>query len=61
MVEDTDLCRHVLSIVEPWTVVRVEMNIADRRVDVWVAHPDGTNWPCPECCQTLSLFDNEEE
>jgi transposase len=61
MVKDTDLYRHLLGVVEPWTVVRVEMNIADRRVDVWVAHPDGTHWPCPECGQTLSLFDHAEE
>ncbi len=60
MLEDIDLCRYVPSIVEPWTVDRVEMSIADRRVDVWVAHPDGTHRPCPECGQSRFLFDHEE-
>jgi transposase len=61
MVKDTDLYRHLLGIVEPWSVERVDMNVADRRVDVWVAHPAETRWACPECGQILSLFDHAEE
>lgn len=61
MVKDTELYRHLLGIVEPWSVERVEMSVPDRRVDVWVAHPPATRWACPECGQLLPLFDHAEE
>ncbi|EQD46612.1 transposase IS204/IS1001/IS1096/IS1165 family protein, partial [mine drainage metagenome] len=61
MVKDTELYRHLLGIVAPWSVERVEMSVAERRVDVWVAHPAETRWACPECGQLLSLFDHAEE
>lgn len=61
MVKDVELYRHLMGIVEPWTVDRVEMNVKDRRVDVWITHPAGSQWPCPICGLTLSLFDHAEE
>jgi transposase len=61
MVQDTELYRHLLGIVAPWTVERVEMDPKGRRVDVWAAHPAGERWPCPECGQPLALFDHAEE
>lgn len=61
MVQDTELYRHLLGIVAPWTVDRVELDPNERRVDVWAVHPAGERWPCPECGQPLSLFDHAEE
>ncbi|EQD79694.1 transposase IS204/IS1001/IS1096/IS1165 family protein, partial [mine drainage metagenome] len=61
MVKDTELYRHLLGIVAPWSVERVEMSVAERRVDVWVSHPPEIRWACPECGQLLSLFDHAEE
>ena len=61
MVQDTELYRHLLGIVAPWTVDRVELDPSERRVDVWAVDPSGERWPCPECGQPLSLFDHAEE
>ena len=61
MVKDMELYRHLLGIVEPWTVDRVEMNPTEHRVDVWAVHPAEVHWPCPDCGQSLSLFDHAEE
>jgi transposase len=58
---DTELYRHLLGIEPPWTVARVELNQADQRVDVWVAHDDGVKWPCPECGRALPVYDHAEE
>ncbi|MEW6501417.1 MAG: ISL3 family transposase [Thermodesulfobacteriota bacterium] len=58
---DTDLYRHLLGLVAPWSVERVELDIATQRVDVWVEHPKGHKWPCPECGQEGSLHDHAEE
>ncbi len=58
---DTELYRHLLGLLEPWTVERVELNVSEQRVDVWAAHPTGQRWPCPECGTDLALYDHAEE
>jgi len=58
---DTELYRHLLGLLEPWTVDRVALNIAERRVDVWAVHPPGIAWPCPECDHTGPVRDHAEE
>jgi len=60
-VRDTELYRHLLGLLEPWSVERVELNVAEQRVDVWAAHPTGQPWPCPECGTELTLYDHAEE
>ena len=46
---DTELSQYLLGLLEPWTVDRVELNVTERRVDVWATQPTGVAWPCPEC------------
>lgn len=58
---DTDLYRHVLGLVDPWTVDRVELKIAERRVDVWATHPASGLWSCPVCAYTGPIRDHAEE
>jgi len=60
-VRDTELYRHLLGLLEPWTVERVELNVPEQRVDVWTAHPTGQRWSCPECGRELALYDHAEE
>lgn len=58
---DTDLYHHLLGLVAPWSVERVELDVAAQRVDVWVEHPRGLKWPCPECGAEGPLHDHGEE
>jgi hypothetical protein len=58
---DTELYRHLLGLESPWTVARVELNVADQRVDVWAEHGDGVQWPCPERDRVLAVHDHAEE
>ena len=58
---DTELYRHLLGLLEPWTVDRVELNVTERRVDVWTVHPPGVSWPCPEGDYTGPVRDHAEE
>lgn len=58
---DTDLYRHLLGLVAPWSVDRVELDVATQRVDVWVEHPRGHKWSCPECGQEGPLHDHGAE
>ena len=59
--QDKDLYWHLLGLVHPWTVAKVDLDIAKQRVDVWAEHDKGLRWPCPECGQECSLYDHSEE
>ena len=59
--KDTELYQHLLGIRQPWTVERVELLIKDGRVDVFVSHPSGLQWPCRECGLKLTTFDHTDE
>lgn len=58
---DTELYRHLLGLVSPWEVERVELSTTDGRVDVWVAHPKRTRFACPDCERELGVYDHSEE
>ena len=58
---DTDLYRHLLGLVAPWEVDRVELSVVDGRVDVWVRHPDRTRFVCPDCDTPLPVYDHSAE
>lgn len=58
---DTELYRHLLGLLPPWTVERVELSVKGGRVDVWATHEAGQRWGCPECGELLASYDHSEE
>lgn len=58
---DTELYRHLLGLVAPWEVSRVELSAEGGRIDVWVDHPRRTRFACPECEVELAVYDHAEE
>jgi transposase len=58
---DSELYQQVLGLTAPWSVTRVALSVADRCVDVWVEHPPGQEWNCPECGCVLGCYDHAEE
>lgn len=59
--KDTELYHHLLGLQEPWFVSDVQIDINGQRVDVWVEHPQGLLWPCPECGTEAALHDHGPE
>jgi transposase len=59
--ESKELYRHLLGLNEPWTVERVELDMARQHVDVYVDHPSGTRFACPECGQASAVYDHLAE
>jgi transposase len=55
------LYRHLLGLVAPWEVNRVELSVVGGRVDVWVEHPKGTRFSCPGCERELAVYDHGEQ
>ena len=58
---DTELYRHLLGLVAPWEVDRVELSVSGGRVDVWVGHPNLTRFACPDCDAQLPVYDHSAE
>lgn len=59
--QDTELYRKLLGLEAPWTVERVELDMAHQRVDVHAVHADGVQWACPDCGTSLGVYDHSEE
>lgn len=58
---DTELYRHLLGLLPPWSVARVALDVTTQRVDVWVEHLRGQRWSCPECGKEGRLHDHADE
>ncbi len=58
---DTELYRHLLGLEAPWTVTRVDLDVAGGRADVWEGHPPRTRWTCPACARALPTHDHGKE
>jgi transposase len=58
---DTSLYQYLLGLESPWAVSEVKLDVENQRVDVWVEHPKGIKWFCPECGAEGPLHDHAEE
>jgi transposase len=58
---DTELYQQILGINTPWKVERVELVIADKRVDIHLTHKSEAKWECPTCGKTMPLYDHSAE
>ena len=46
---DVDLFQRALGLEEPWQVVDVKFDAAQRRLDLRIDFPKGSKFACPEC------------
>ncbi len=44
--QDKELYQQVLGLASPWVVGRVELNVAEQCVDVFVEHDSRVKWRC---------------
>lgn len=56
-----ELYRQMLGLTAPWDVERVDLNMADQQVDVYVTHPGRQQFACPTCGRELGVYDHQPE
>jgi transposase len=59
--DSVELYRQLLGLTAPWTVERVELDMAKQHVEVHVVHPSGQHFGCPECGRELGVYDHVPE
>jgi transposase len=59
--ESKELYQVLLGLSSPWTVERVELDMAKQRVDVHVEHPASTRFACPDCGRESTVYDHQAE
>src|ERR1700679_3208628 len=58
---DTQLYQQILGLVEPWFVSRVELDMEQQRVEVFVEHRTDAQWCCATCGKVVGLYDHTVE
>lgn len=59
--QDRELYQEILGLKSPWTVSKVSLDVSRQQVDVYIEHPDGTKFCCPECTESLPCYDHTSE
>ena len=59
--QDQELYRRILGIEAPWQVERVELQLEQGEVHVFLEHEDQREWACAECGALGPLYDHQAE
>lgn len=59
--QDHELYRRILGIEAPWQVERVELQLQQGEVHVYLAHQNQPEWACSECGTLGPLYDHQAE
>lgn len=59
--QDRELYQQILGLKSPWSVSKVALDVLQQQVDVFVEHPSGTKFCCPECSKQLPCYDHTQE
>ena len=59
--QDTELYRQILGLPAPWNVARVQLDIEEQTVHLFVEY-DAQNavWKCPDCDKVCPIYDHRE-
>jgi transposase len=59
--QDKELYQHILGLDSPWSVSNVELHTDSEEILVYVDHPSGTRFCCPDCQRDLPCYDHAEQ
>ena len=56
--QEKEFYQQILGLESPWRVQKVDLDTANQQVDIYVEHPKGTKFCCPECSKELACYDH---
>ena len=56
--QETEFYQKILGLAEPWFVSDVKLDKKSQQVDVFVDHPEGTQFCCPDCGKACPVYDH---
>jgi|SRR2546421_413286 len=59
--QDHQLYQRILGIEGPWQVERVDLQLKEGEVHVYLTHEDNREWACAECGVLCPLYDHQPE
>jgi transposase len=59
--QDKELYRQILGIQSPWFVERVELELENGEIRVYLEHDKDQQWACPECGKSCGVYDHQAE
>src|SRR6266566_6495392 len=59
--QDHQLYQRILGIEGPWQVERVDLQLKEGEVHVYLTHEDNREWACAECGVLSPLYDHQPE
>jgi transposase len=57
--QDRQLYQQILGITSPWSVTRVELDLKQGEVRVFLEHSGNAEWSCAECGRICPIHDHE--
>jgi transposase len=59
--QETAFFTQLLGISRPWFISKVNLNKAEKRVDIYIQHSRDFAFPCPKCQRLCSVYDHMKE
>ena len=59
--DENEFCEKLLDLKPPWVVRNVILNGDEYTLDIYVDHPKGIKFPCPECMIECIVYDHQDE
>lgn len=59
--DDKELYRQILGVVAPWEIIKIDLDMEQDRVDIYLKWPYLQDGTCPECRKTCKVHDRRKE
>ena len=59
--QEIEFYDRILGLTVPWFVSEVKLDTEACQVDVFVEHPSGTSFCCPECGESCAVYDHSSK
>lgn len=59
--DDKELYRQILGVVEPWKIIKIDLDMNKQEVHVFLEYPLPSEGTCPKCAKICPVHDKREE